>query len=160
VDLTETYDALEEALPSAASPALTLARANLKARLRMTVSYYFANLLNRIVVGSGNRDELYVGYSTKYGDAGVDIMPLAGVTKGEVREMARHLGVPDRIADKTPTAGLWQGQTDEGEMGLLYKDIDAYLLGREVPEDVKDKIERRHRASEHKRRMPPSPTLG
>jgi len=160
VDLTETYDTLVKVLPSLDMPELKLARANLKVRLRMATWYHFANLLSYIVVGTGNRDEVYVGYCTKYGDAGVDIMPLAGLTKGEVREMARHLGVPGRIVDKAPTAGLWKGQTDEGEMGLLYKDIDAYLLGREVPQEVAEKIESRHRASEHKRRTPPFPVLG
>ena len=159
VDLTEVYDVFLSKLPASESPSLALARANLKVRLRMVTWYYFANLKGYLVVGTGNRDEVYVGYSTKYGDSAADIMPLAGLTKGEVREMARHLGVPDKIVDKPPTAGLWKGQTDEGEMGLLYKDIDAYLLGKEVPSEVAKKIEDRHRASEHKRRMPPFPVL-
>ena len=160
VDLAPVYDVFLSKLPALESSSLALARANLKVRLRMVTWYYFANLKGYLVVGTGNRDEVYVGYSTKYGDSAADIMPLAGLTKGEVREMARYLGVPDRIVEKPPTAGLWKGQTDEGEMGLLYRDIDAYLLGRQVPPEVAKRIEERHRASEHKRRMPPFPVLG
>jgi NAD+ synthase len=159
VDLTETYDTLLKVLPDERLPSLALARANLKPRLRMMMYYYHANLLKFLVVGTSNRDELYVGYFTKHGDSGVDIIPLASLTKGEVREMSRHLGVPERIVDKAPSAGLWQGQTDEGEMGLLYRDLDAYLLGRDVPPEVRERIERRHKASEHKRTTPPYPDL-
>ncbi len=158
-DLTQTYDALAGSLPAPDSPNLHLAQANLKPRLRMVTLYYHANLNNYLVVGTGNRDEIYVGYSTKYGDGGVDILPLGNLTKGEVREMARYLGVPEDIVGKPPSAGLWKGQTDEGEMGLLYKDIDAYLLGEDVPEEIRFKIEKRHRASEHKRKTPPVPNL-
>lgn len=160
VDLTETYDTLMKSLPSSDAPSLGLAKANLKPRLRMLTIYYHANLLNYMVIGTGNRDEIYVGYSTKYGDSGVDILPIGSLTKSEVREMARYLGVPERIVGKPPSAGLWQGQTDEGEMGLLYRDIDAYLLGERVDGEVEEKIERRHRASEHKRHVPPVPELG
>lgn len=159
IDLTDTYDTLLKSLPESDLGSLSLAKANLKPRLRMLTVYYHANLMNYLVVGTGNRDEIYVGYSTKYGDGGVDVLPLGNLTKGEVREMARYLGVPERIVGKPPSAGLWEGQTDEGEMGLLYKDIDAYLLGGKVSDEVKEKIERRHRASEHKRSLPPIPEL-
>jgi len=160
IDLTETYETLLRSLPGEGpEDCLRLARANLKPRLRMTTLYYHANLLNYLVVGTGNRDEIYVGYSTKYGDSGVDIQPLGALTKGEVRELARYLGVPPRIVGKPPSAGLWKGQTDEGEMGITYKDLDAYLLGQEVPEEVRLKIERRHLSSEHKRRTPPIPEM-
>lgn len=158
-DLSEAYDALLRTLPETDSDGLRLAKANLKPRLRMIANYYYANLYNYLVVGTGNRDEIHVGYSTKYGDGGVDIQPLGNLTKGEVREMARYLGVPPRIVGKPPSAGLWEGQTDEEEMGLTYRDIDAYLQGQEVPGDVKEKIERRHKSSEHKRRTPPIPNL-
>ena len=157
-DLSDTYDTLLRSLPQEGNAdCLRLARANLKPRLRMVTLYYHANLYNYMVVGTGNKDEIYVGYSTKYGDGGVDIQPLGALTKGEVRELARYLGVPPRIVGKPPSAGLWEGQTDEGEMGMTYKDIDAYLQGQEVPEDVKRKIEGRHKTSEHKRRTPPIP---
>lgn len=162
IDLAPTYDTLVDSLRSlelSESPGKGLALANIKPRLRMISLYYHANLLNYLVVGTGNRDEVYVGYFTKYGDAGVDIMPLAALTKAEVKEMASYLGVPSRIVERVPSAGLWDGQTDEGEMGILYKDIDAYLIGQPVSEDVRERIERRHRDSEHKRRMPPIPDL-
>jgi NAD+ synthase len=142
--------------PGNRSPA-SLARANLKPRLFMATWYYHANIMDYLVVGSSNKDELYVGYSTKYGDSGVDIMPLANLTKGEVKAMAAYMGVPRKILERVPSAGLWKGQTDEEEMGITYRDLDAYLAGQPVSDDVREKIEGRHRNSEHKRRMPPVP---
>lgn len=105
-DLTQTYDTLAGTLPQEGQGDRHLALANLKSRLRMAALYYYANLHNYIVIGTGNRDEIYVGYSTKYGDSGVDIQPLGGLTKGQVREMAHYLGVPDRIVGKPPSGGL------------------------------------------------------
>ncbi|HHY38301.1 MAG TPA: NAD(+) synthase [Clostridia bacterium] len=136
---------------------VALARANLKPRLRMIALYYFANLLGYMVVGTGNRSEITVGYFTKYGDGGVDILPLANLVKKEVRALARHLGVPQRIIDKPPTAGLWRGQTDEGEMGITYEDLDRYLLeGVGTPELV-SVVEGMRLRSEHKRQPPAKP---
>ena len=86
----------------------------------MTTLYAFANMLGYRVLGTGNLDELTVGYFTKYGDGGVDLLPLGSLTKGEVRDLARELGVPRQVIDKPPSAGLWADQTDEGEMGLTY----------------------------------------
>jgi len=164
VDLSPAYDALLASLRFAggecgSGSVTALAEANLKPRLRMAAWYYYANLMNYLVLGGSNRAEIYVGYSTKYGDTGVDIMPLGHLTKSEVREMAAHLGVPKRIVERTPSAGLWKGQTDEDEMGITYRDLDNYLFGKPVPDDVRAKIERRHRNSEHKRRMPPVPDV-
>jgi NAD+ synthase len=156
VVLDAAYDALVAALRS--SPQFAqhpVALANLKPRLRMTALYYFANRLNRLVVGTGNRSEAYVGYFTKYGDGGVDVQPLANLVKGEVRALAAHLGIPADIVHRTPTAGLWPGQTDEGEMGLTYAALDAYLQSGQAPPAVRERIEQLHRASEHKRRPPP-----
>lgn len=141
----------------AADPRRRLALANLKVRLRAVTLYFYANLLNRLVIGTGNRAEIAVGYFTKYGDSAVDILPLANLVKGEVRALARHLGVPERVIAKPPTAGLWPGQTDEGEMGLTYEDLDRYLLGGEVPEPVEALVREMHRRSEHKRRPPRTP---
>jgi NAD+ synthetase len=103
------------------------AMANIKPRLRMTTLYAFANESRRLVVGTGNRSEDALGYFTKYGDGGVDVLPIADLVKGEVRALARHLGVPAEIVDRTPTAGLWLGQTDEGELGVTYTQIEDYL---------------------------------
>ncbi len=156
VSLDAAYDALVAALR--ATPQFAdhpIALANLKPRLRMTALYYFANRLNRLVVGTGNRSEAYVGYFTKYGDGGVDVLPLAGLVKSEVRALAAHLGVPDDVITRTPSAGLWPGQTDEGEMGLTYAVLDHYLLTDEAPAEARTRIEQLHATSEHKRRPPP-----
>ena len=110
-------------------PGDRLTGANIKPRLRMTTLYAFANHLGYRVVGTGNRSELAIGYFTKWGDGGVDLLPLGNLTKTRVRELARHLGVPQRIIDKPPSAGLWEGQTDESEMGVTYEQLDAYLEG-------------------------------
>lgn len=124
IDLGPIYDLFLSILP----PDGTLAKANLKPRLRMIVLYYFANLMNYLVAGSGNKSEIMVGYFTKYGDGGVDILPLGGLLKTEIRGLARYLGVPDDIITKPPSAGLWEGQTDEGEMGISYEKLDSILL--------------------------------
>jgi NAD+ synthase len=133
--------------------------ANVKPRLRMTSLYFVANSLNYLVAGTGNRTELTIGYFTKYGDGGVDLLPIAGLLKSEVRAMAAELGVPQPIIDKAPSAGLWLGQTDEGEMGFTYADLEKYLT--QGPEGVAPalalRIERLERGSEHKRALAPSP---
>lgn len=127
---------------------------NLKARLRMATLYAVANLCNYLVIGTDNAPESYTGYFTKYGDGGVDLLPISSLTKSEVRAWARVLGLPEEIANRTPTAGLWEGQTDENEMGLTYDIIDRYLIGENIPEEAVEKIEKLHRSSEHKRQLP------
>lgn len=104
-----------------------LVKANLKARIRMIILYYHANSLNKLVVGTGNRTEILVGYFTKYGDGGVDILPLGDVYKTQVRQLASELGVPAEIIKKPPTAGLWSGQKDEDELGIKYPILDNVL---------------------------------
>lgn len=136
-----------------------LALANLKPRLRMLVLYFHANERNYVVVGTGNRSELTVGYFTKYGDGGVDLLPLANLVKSQVRDLARHLGLPEKIITKAPSAGLWAGQTDEGEMGLTYEVLDRYLLTGEAPPDLREKIEAMAAGSAHKRRLPLAPSF-
>lgn len=136
-----------------------IADANLRARLRMSTLYTVANNLNYLVVGTDNAAEVYTGYFTKYGDGGVDLLPIASLKKYEVYEWAKVLGVPQEIIDRPPSAGLWEGQTDEKEMGTTYECIDAYLDGKEIPERDKKIIERLHKVSEHKRNMPPHPSI-
>ncbi len=157
VVLDTVFDTLLKALPGEmVEPGINrLAEANLKVRLRMLTLYYFANQLKYMVAGSGNRSELSIGYFTKYGDGGVDILPLGNLVKGEVRELAIFLGIPQEIINKTPSAGLWQGQTDEGELGLSYEELDRYLVTGEALNEVKGKIESMIAASNHKRRPPP-----
>ena len=132
-----------------------LSPANLKARLRMLTLYYIANQLKYMVAGAGNRSELAVGYFTKYGDGGVDILPLGNLVKGQVKELARFLEIPQVIIDKPPSAGLWEGQTDEGEMGFSYEALDRYLLNGDASDELRNKIEAMIAASSHKRSMPP-----
>ncbi len=132
-----------------------LSDANLRARTRMGILYTVANLKNYLVVGTDNAAELYTGYFTKYGDGGVDILPIAHLSKGDVYAWGKVLAVPQVILDREPSAGLWQGQTDEKEMGTTYAYIDKYLAGGEIPEKDKEIIENLHRKSEHKRHLPP-----
>jgi NAD+ synthase len=106
---------------------IKLAQANLKARMRMMVLYYHANALNRLVVGTSNRTELMVGYFTKYGDGGADILPLGDLYKTDVCSLAEHLDLPTSILEKKPTAGLWPGQTDEDDLGISYVLLDKIL---------------------------------
>ncbi len=162
VVLDPVFDALLKALPDdkAESGVSELAEANVKARLRMVTLYYCANQLGYMVAGAGNRSELSVGYFTKYGDGGVDILPLGELVKKEVRELAGFLCVPQPIIDKPPSAGLWQGQTDEDEMGLSYEELDQYLVSGEASTGVRQKIESMIAASAHKRMLPPLASLG
>jgi NAD+ synthase len=150
-----------------------LAGANLKARMRMVILYYHANALNRLVVGTGNRTELLVGYFTKYGDGGVDILPIGELYKTDVRRVAKHLGVSDSILYKAPTAGLWQGQTDEEELGIKYELLDEILylmteqeLGEDetalklnIKLDEVIRVKAMMRRAEHKTRMPLMPSI-
>jgi len=125
IDLTGPYESFLKVLPRAKK----LAKNNLKPRLRMAALYYFANKLNYLVCGTGNKSELMAGYFTKYGDGGVDILPIGDLLKRQVRQLARELGLPGKIIAKPPTAGLWKGQTDEGEMGITYDVLDEILSG-------------------------------
>ncbi|MBM3167400.1 MAG: NAD+ synthase [Chloroflexi bacterium] len=157
VILDGVYDSLLEALPARDYDEVTrrLAEANIKPRLRMITLYYFANRLNYMVVGTSNRSELAVGYFTKYGDGGSDLVPLGNLVKQQVRDLAAYLDVPQEIIDKPPSAGLWWGQTDEGQMGLTYAELDRYLMTGEAEESVKHKIDSMMHGSAHKRCMPP-----
>ena len=157
VILDTAFDALLKALPdnSVDAGVSRLAEANLKARLRMLTLYYFANHLKYMVVGSGNKSELSVGYFTKYGDGGVDILPLGSLVKRQVKELGSFLSIPQEIIDKPPSAGLWQGQTDEGELGLSYDELDRYLIAGEASNELRERIEAMIAASDHKRLPPP-----
>lgn len=134
-----------------------LSLANIKPRLRMTVLYYYANRLNYFVIGTGNKSELTVGYFTKYGDGGCDLLPLGNLTKRNVYSLAKSLKVSEKIIDKPPSAGLWKGQTDEGELGITYQEIDNFIEGKTVSDSVKTKIEELIKKSDHKRNMPKMP---
>ena len=104
-----------------------LVKGNLIARIRMCILYYFANRDKLLVVGAGNKSEYLQGYFTLHGDIACDFLPLGNLYKTEVKRLAKELGVPKKIIDKTPSAGLWEGQTDEGELGISYEDLDKIL---------------------------------
>jgi NAD+ synthase len=175
VDLAPSYDTLLLDLRSAVAhlppdqrpvlvhdevdPKARVPVANLKPRLRMTALYFIANSMNYLVAGTGNRSELTIGYFTKYGDGGVDMLPIGRLLKSEVRALAQTMGIPQGIIDKAPSAGLWEGQTDESEMGFSYAELERYLT--QGPGGVSPalglRIERLQRASDHKRALPPLP---
>lgn len=136
-----------------------LIRANLKPRLRMAALYYVAQARQYLVMGTSNKSELTVGYSTKHGDSGVDLQVLGDLRKEQVYELARYLDIPERLIDKVPSAGLWSGQTDEGEMGFTYRELDDYIrTGKGAPVLV-DKIQTMFERSAHKRIVPPVAVL-
>ena len=139
-----------------------LATANVRPRLRMTTAYYVSNLVNGIVVGTGNKSEAMIGYYTKYGDGGVDLLPIIDLYKHEVRAVARQIGVPQSVIDRPPSAGLWQGQTDEDEIGLTYEVLDSALAAIEsgdttsVRPETLERITKMNAISEHKRQPIPA----
>lgn len=156
VNLNPAFDILSRILPKSNQ----LARANLKARLRMITLYYFANNLNYMVTGTGNKSELSVGYFTKYGDGGTDILPLGDLLKKEVYELGKVLKIPKRIIEKSPSADLWAGQTDEDEMGITYQELDSILAAICRKRKIKagksklNKVKKMIKNSEHKRNTP------
>ncbi len=145
-----------------------LAEGNLRARIRMSVLYYFANSTNRLVVGTGDRSESLLGYFTKWGDGGVDILPIADLYKTEVRKLGEILGVSRRVISKRSSPRLWPGQTAEGELGLSYEAIDTVLKmyfdekltvmaissRLKIDESVIRNLVSRHHETTHKREMP------
>ncbi len=171
VDLTPVTEALLAALPWVNDPVaaddereaarVRLATANIRPRLRMTTLYALANRSNGLVVGTGNKTEARLGYFTKYGDGGVDLLPIVDLYKREVRALARAMGVPDAIIDKPPSAGLWPGQTDEAELGATYADLDAALVAIDMNRPIADaglreRVLRLERSSAHKRSPVPA----
>ncbi|WP_232686619.1 NAD+ synthase [Halobacterium zhouii] len=169
VEIDPFVDLLTEAYPAAEGDRLAVG--NARARTRAVLNYLVANHEDGLVLGTGNRTEALAGYFTKYGDQAVDCNPIGNLYKMQVRQLARDLGVPEDLVAKTPTAGLWQGQTDEDEMGVGYDTIDAVLaihvdggvpaaatathLG--VEESVVQRVRELYERSEHKRAMPPAP---
>lgn len=155
IDLSKTYHRYLKDLKG--KDFIRLTKSNLKVRMRMCALFAYAQEHSGLVLGTDNMDERYVGYFTKYGDGAADVLPIVYLTKAEVREAAEIYGVSKVLANRVPSAGLFEGQTDEGEMGVKYADLDAFLLGEEVPNEVKDRIEHLHKVSEHKRVDIPTP---
>ncbi|MDD6799632.1 MAG: NAD(+) synthase [Firmicutes bacterium] len=154
IDLTGTKESLTNALTASGIELNSAALTNINPRLRMICAYAVAAAENRLVAGTGNRSEAYMGYFTKWGDGAYDINPIADLTVTEIYEFLRYLGAPENIITKAPSAGLFEGQTDEGEMGVTYAAIDGYLLEGKANEKDLAIIERFHKKSEHKRHLP------
>lgn len=165
VDIAAAVRALESSLPereTAGRPEADrdFARGNTKARMRMAAQYHLANLGGGLVVGTDHSAEALVGFFTKFGDGAADVAPLFGLTKRQVRLLARRLGAPADIVEKTPTADLEDlrpGLPDERALGVTYREMDDWLEGRPVPAEAAERIERIHAATEHKRRGPVTP---
>ena len=168
IDIRRIYSSYSDAMPFHTSDAL-IPNGNLRARIRMTILYYYANLKKLLVCGTGDKSEILLGYFTKYGDGAADLLPIADLYKTQVRELARRLDLPKSIVEKPSSPRLWPGQMAEEELGATYDEIDRILylhveLGKGVDEivgqtgigaeKVRSIVERFHR-SEHKRRLPP-----
>ena len=172
VDVELIRDSFTKAVPDY-DPDNRVASGNVLSRLRMVVLYYYANKYGCAVVGTGDKSEILIGYFTKYGDGGVDLLPIGDLYKTQVRAMAKHLGLPDRIAYKPSSPRLWEGQTAEGELGVRYEDVDLALYAlidlrlnveeatsaTGLPEELVRTIWDRVIRSEHKRRTPPIPRV-
>lgn len=150
-DATETYRKIVDTFVKQNIIIDRSSLANLKVRIRMSILYAYGQSNRLLVLGTDNADERYTGYFTKWGDGACDLLPIAHLLKREVVEASKIMGIPDRLAERVPSAGLFEGQTDEKEMGVKYEDLDNYLLGKEIPESAKERIEHLHKVSEHKR---------
>jgi NAD+ synthase len=165
IELNKIKEQLVDGLPRN-----KMARANLLVRLRMSLLYYYAAVMNRLVLGTGDKSEMMLGYFTKYGDGGADLFPIADLYKTEVRSLAKYLCIPDKIINKKSSARLWKGQTAEGEIGMKYEEIDNILkhLENNSPQSVSNsnsntklnrnnvsKIKSLLEKNEHKQNMPP-----
>ena len=151
VDLTPVKEAEINAL-AGITELNNSALSNMAPRIRMLTLYAIAASENRLVAGTGNRSEAYVGYFTKWGDGAHDFNPIADLTVTEIYEFLRYLHAPEFIIKKAPSAALFDGQTDESEMGVTYAELDAHISGKHIAEDKAAIIERLHKISEHKRK--------
>ena len=151
VDLTPVKEAEIQAIKKATT-LNDAANLNMAPRIRMMTLYAIAASESRLVAGTGNRSELYVGYFTKWGDGSCDFNPIADLTVTEIYEFLRYLEAPKAVINKTPSAALFDGQTDETEMGISYAELDSFLFGKDIAKDKKEIIEKLHKSSEHKRK--------
>ena len=161
VNVKPAVDATARAVAEAlGEPLRDFVKGNLKARERMAAQYAIAGQENLLVVGTDHAAEAITGFFTKYGDGGADVMPLAGLTKRQGRALLEHLGAPERLYLKTPTADLEEDRPqlpDEVALGVTYHDIDDYLEGLPVARDAAERLERTYRATRHKRNLPVTP---
>jgi len=173
IDIASTVNALESMLIPEGGEGTRTAAGNIRARVRMIVLFHTAAVEKRVVMGTSNKSELLTGYFTKFGDGGADFSPIGDLYKTQVRELGRALGLPDYILKRRPSAGLWAGQTDEGELGMDYRTLDTVLYGIEtlktckkiseetgIPIEQVRKVEEMVKRSVHKRKMPLIPKVG
>ena len=153
VDLTDAKKSVLDSIGERAGVTGS-AKVNIAPRLRMTVLYTIAQSLGYLVMGTGNKSEYHMGYFTKWGDGAYDFNPIFDLTVTETYEFLKFLNAPEEIINKPPSGGLFDGQTDEAEMGITYKVIDGYLLNGAADGEAKAKIEKIHNATEHKRNPP------
>ncbi len=161
VDVKPGVDELEREVEAAIGEVVDYHKGNVKARARMVVQYAIAGQLGMLVLGTDHAAEAVTGFFTKYGDGGADVLPLSGLTKGQGKQLLQELGAPDRLWQKEPTADLLDGkpgQADEHELGVSYDEIDAFLRGEDVADDVASEIVGKYDRTEHKRRMPVAPS--
>ena len=151
VDLTPVKEAEIEAIKKATT-LNDAANLNMAPRIRMMTLYAIAASESRLVAGTGNRSELYVGYFTKWGDGSCDFNPIADLTVTEIYEFLRYLEAPKAVINKTPSAALFDGQTDETEMGISYAELDSFLFGKDIAKDKKAIIEKLHKSREKKKK--------
>lgn len=170
IEIAPIVETFADAYPEGVDDRMALG--NVRVRTRGILNYFVANAENRVVLGTGNRSEAAIGYFTKYGDGAVDCHPIGNLYKCQVRQLAREMGVPEDLVSRTPTAAMWEGQTDEEELGLGYDELDAILALHihgpftrdgtqrilDLPVSVIDHVVELHERSEHKRRMPPAPS--
>lgn len=162
VDIKPAVDGLfgESGLADLDPERADFVKGNVKARQRMVAQYTVAGAEGSLVIGTDQAAEAVMGFFTKYGDGACDVAPLLGLTKSRVREIARHLGAPQHLVDKVPTADLEDlrpGLPDEEAYGVTYAEIDAYLVGEDVGDEARTIIETAYRATAHKRALPPGP---
>lgn len=161
VNIAASVDALAAEVSDAlGEPVSDFNKGNVKARVRMVAQYAIAGDRRLLVVGTDHAAEAVTGFFTKFGDGAVDVIPLSGLSKRQGASLLQHLGAPDRLWRKTPTADLLDGtpgQSDEANLGIAYQHIDAYLEGQAVEAEVAERIEQKYRATEHKRRLPVAP---
>ncbi|WEL16461.1 NH3-dependent NAD synthetase [Halorhabdus sp. SVX81] len=169
IEINPIVDTFLDAYPEAEGEKMAVG--NVRVRARAVLNYLVANTENALVLGTGNRTESLTGYFTKYGDGAVDCHPIANLYKQQVRQLARHVGVPEEIAERTPTAGMWVDQTDEAELGVEYDTLDSILaLAIEgevgvsatariigVDEEIVERVRTLYEQSGHKRSVPPAP---